>query len=157
MEWVRPVPKAPERSWHASGPSFRPNRRFSTHFGPFSMIWARTDIVDPTWTSRTRPGTAPWSGLDPSQRLRNGPGMLLDQVSGQTVDSGPIRLIFYDLGPNRHFGPDLDLQDQARDWLGSPGPSHTFLFLTQTIKPIFFCFRGGSASAERPLPLPALF
>ena len=34
-------------------------------------------------------GTAPWSGLDPSQRLRNGPGMLLDQVSRQTVDSGP--------------------------------------------------------------------
>ena len=36
------------------------------------------------------PGTAPWSGLDPSQRLRNGPGMLLDQVSAQTVDSRPI-------------------------------------------------------------------
>ena len=26
LEWVRPVPKAPEQSWHASGPSFRPNR-----------------------------------------------------------------------------------------------------------------------------------
>ena len=24
-EWVRPIPKALERSWHASGPSFRPN------------------------------------------------------------------------------------------------------------------------------------
>ena len=34
LEWVRPVPKAPEQSWHASGPSFRQNRRFSTHFGP---------------------------------------------------------------------------------------------------------------------------
>ena len=45
--------------------------------------------MDPTWTSRTRPGTAPWSGLDPSQRLRNGPGMLLDQVSAQTIDSAP--------------------------------------------------------------------
>ena len=27
----------------------------------------------------------------------------------------PIRAIFDDLGPNRHFGWDLDLQDQARD------------------------------------------
>ena len=26
LEWVRPLPKAPERSWHASGPSFSPNR-----------------------------------------------------------------------------------------------------------------------------------
>ena len=99
-----------------------------------------TDIVDSTWTSRTRPGMAPWRGLDPSQRLRRTrvqvmiwvkvfalesmslgnhtgrPGRLigsfghilsdfwpqkwsgwvrttlrihLDQVSGQTVDSGP--------------------------------------------------------------------
>ena len=36
------------------------------------------------------PGTAPWSGLDPSQTLRSGPGMLLDQCSAQTVDSGPF-------------------------------------------------------------------
>ena len=34
----------------------------------------------------------------------------------------PIRAIFDDLGSNRHFGPDLDLQDQARDWPGGPGP-----------------------------------
>ena len=34
LEWVRPVPKAPEQSWHASGPSFKPSRRFSAHFGP---------------------------------------------------------------------------------------------------------------------------
>ena len=27
----------------------------------------------------------------------------------------PIRTIFDDLGPNRHCGPDLDLQDQAGD------------------------------------------
>ena len=26
LEWVRPVPKAPERSWHASGTGFRPHR-----------------------------------------------------------------------------------------------------------------------------------
>ena len=38
----------------------------------------------------------------------------------------PIRAVFDDLGPNRHFGPDLDLQDQARDWPGGPGPAHTF-------------------------------
>ena len=84
---VRMGPDNPQDSF---GPSFRSNGRFWTRFGPFSMIWARTDIVDPTWTSRTRPGTAPWSGLDPSQRLRNSPGMLLDQVSGQTVDSRPV-------------------------------------------------------------------
>ena len=33
----------------------------------------------------------------------------------------PFRAIFDDLGPNRHCGPDLDLQDQARDWPGGPG------------------------------------
>ena len=71
---VRMGPDNPQDSF---GPSFRPNGRFWTRFKSFSMIWARTDIVDPTWTSRTRPGRAPWSGLDPSQRLRNGPGMLL--------------------------------------------------------------------------------
>ena len=56
-----PVPNAPERSWHASGPIFRPNGRFWTRFGPFLMIWARTDILGGTWTSRTRPspGLAP--------------------------------------------------------------------------------------------------
>ena len=36
----------------------------------------------------------------------------------------PIRAIFDDLGPNRHFGRDLDLQDQARDWRGGPDPAH---------------------------------
>ena len=37
---------------------------------------------------------APWSGLDPSQTLRSGPGMLLDRFSAQTVDSGPISVHF---------------------------------------------------------------
>ena len=45
LEWVRPVPKAPEQSWHASGPSFRPNRRFSTHFGPNLMFLAPTGTL----------------------------------------------------------------------------------------------------------------
>ena len=57
MEWVRPIPKAGERSWHASGPSFSPKGRFWTRFGSFLMIWARTDILGGTWTSRTRPRT----------------------------------------------------------------------------------------------------
>ena len=35
-------------------------------------------------------GTAPWSGLDPSQTLRSGPGMFLYRLSAQTVDSGSI-------------------------------------------------------------------
>ena len=79
----------PDMPQDSFGLCFGPNNRFWIRFGPFSMIWARTDIVDPTWTSKTKPETSPWSGLDLSQKLRNGPGMLLDQVSGQTVDSGP--------------------------------------------------------------------
>ena len=39
-----PVGKAPERSWHASGAIFSPNRRFRTPFGPFLTILARADI-----------------------------------------------------------------------------------------------------------------
>ena len=51
LEWVRPVPKAPERSWHASGPSFRPNRGLSTHFGPNLMFLDRTrTLVSQDWT-----------------------------------------------------------------------------------------------------------
>ena len=50
-----PVRNAPERSWHASGSIFTPSRRFWTRFGPILMIWARADILGPTWTSRTRP------------------------------------------------------------------------------------------------------
>ena len=37
----------------------------------------------------------------------------------------PIRAIFDDFGPNRHFGWDLDLQDQAGDWPGGSGPPGT--------------------------------
>ena len=52
LEWVRPPPKAPERSWHASGPSFRPNRRFSTHFGPNLVFLAgKPDPLSETSTS----------------------------------------------------------------------------------------------------------
>ena len=40
LEWVGPIPTAPERSWHASGPSFRPNHRFLTHYGSNLMFWA---------------------------------------------------------------------------------------------------------------------
>ena len=79
-----------DKPQNSFGLCFGPNGPFSTHFEPFSMIWPRTDLVNPTWTSMTRPGTAPWSGLDPSQRLRNSLGMLLDPVSGQTDSSRPI-------------------------------------------------------------------
>ncbi len=51
----------------------------------------------------------------------------------------PIRVIFDDLGPNRHFGRDLDLQDQARDWPGGPGPAHICSHKTKTV----FFFGGG--------------
>ena len=54
MEWVRPIPNAPERSWHASGPIFSPNRRFWTHFGPFLMFLAR--LENQVW-AKTWPGT----------------------------------------------------------------------------------------------------
>ena len=51
LEWVRPVPKSPERSWHASGPSFRPNRRFANHFGPNLMSLDQTrTLVNRDWT-----------------------------------------------------------------------------------------------------------
>ena len=51
LEWVRPVPKLLERSWHASGPSFKPNRRFSTQFGPNLMFLDRTGtLVNQDWT-----------------------------------------------------------------------------------------------------------
>ena len=43
LEWVRPIPNAPERSWHASGPIFSPNHRFWTHFGSFLMFLARLE------------------------------------------------------------------------------------------------------------------
>ena len=39
------VRNAPERSWHAAGPLFRPNSRFWNQFGSFLMIWARIDIL----------------------------------------------------------------------------------------------------------------
>ena len=51
LEWVRHIPKAPQRSWHASGPSFRPNRLFSTHFGPNLMFLDGTGtVVNEDWT-----------------------------------------------------------------------------------------------------------
>ena len=39
----------------------------------------------------------------------------------------PIRAIFNDLGPNRHFGPDFD---QARAWPGGPKPEMPIWDLT---------------------------
>ena len=54
LERVRPIPNAPERSWHASGPSFTPNGRFWTHFGPFLMFLAR--LENQVW-AKTWPGT----------------------------------------------------------------------------------------------------
>ena len=49
-----------------------------------------------------------------------------------------IWAIFHDLGPNRHFGQDLDFQAQARDWQGGPSP-HFFL----TKKEMSFFVFGG--------------
>ena len=55
----------------------------------------------------------------------------------------PIRAIFDDLGPNRHFGRDLDLQDQARDWPGGPGPAHTFSLSRKKKRAGLFLFSAG--------------
>ena len=57
----------------------------------------------------------------------------------------PIRVIFDDLSPNRHFGWDLDLQDQARDWLGGAGLTHT-VFLTKKITSCCSMFSRGLAT-----------
>ncbi len=52
----------------------------------------------------------------------------------------PIRAILDDLGPDQHFGPDLDFQDQARvpgtGWEALAQP--IFLFLTKQIKHTLF-------------------
>ena len=60
----------------------------------------------------------------------------------------PIRAIFDVLGPNRHCRPDLDLQDQARDWPGGPGGPAGILFFFSRIKKsrAFLIFGGGSAT-----------
>ena len=50
-EWVRLGPKAPERSWHASGASFKPNREFSSSFTPNLMFFDGTGtLVNQDWT-----------------------------------------------------------------------------------------------------------
>ena len=62
----------PPAEFHA--PSFRSNGRFWTRFGPFLMIWARTDILGGSWTSRTGLGT----GLEAQDQARDwlgGPGL----------------------------------------------------------------------------------
>ena len=51
-----------------------------------------------------------------------------------------IRAILDDLGPNRHFGRVLDLQDHPRDWPGGTGPAHIlFLPTNKENKHMFFC------------------
>ena len=62
-----PVRNAPERSWHASGAIFSPNRRFWIRFGPFLMILARTDIWAGLGQARDWPGglgTSPGTGRE---------------------------------------------------------------------------------------------
>ena len=48
----------------------------------------------------------------------------------------PIRAIFDDLGPNRHFGSDLDLQDQARDWPGPGPPGQSLAWHLSSLSPL---------------------
>ena len=72
---------------------------------------------------------------DRSETLQSGPCMVLDKFSRRTIDSG---FIFHDLGAKQHFGRDLDVQDQARDWPGGLGLAHTFLFLMKSKKHILF-------------------
>ena len=60
------------------------------------------------------PGTAPWSGLDPSQTLRSGPGMLLDRFSGTHFGS---LLMFF---------ARLENQVWAKTWPGTPNQASRF-------------------------------
>ena len=111
LEWVRPIPKAPERSWHASGPSFSPNGRFWTRFGSFLMIWARTDILGGTWTSRTRPGT----GREAQDQARDWPG-----------GPGPAHTFFF---PTNKKNAGLFLFSEGGRLPPRPaGKSRTFIF-----------------------------
>ena len=93
------VRMGPDRRYDSFGLCFKPNRRFSTHFEPFSMIRARTDILHPTWASMTRPRTATWSGLDPSKRLRKGPGSFRWKQGG----SAPLPLFAQPLHHRQPF------------------------------------------------------
>ena len=75
----------------------------------------------------------------------------------------PIRVIFYDLGPNRHFGQhldllarDLDLLDQARDWL-SPPSLHSLLKDFASL-PRFSALKQTIAKVDTlPPPIPLAF
>ena len=80
LEWVRPIPNAPERSWHASGPIFSPNGRFWTHFGPFLMFLAR--LENQVW---------PKLGPEPSTR---GPKTPTRPGGSGTFFWAPFRIFF---------------------------------------------------------------
>ena len=69
----------------------------------------------------------------------------------------PIRAIFDDLNPNRHFGQDLDLQDQGRETLARPilfflSPEMPILDLTPSPAKrslASFCVAAGDPSAKQ--------
>ena len=75
-----------------------------------------------------------WSGW-----LRTTLRIHLDQVQAKRSILDRIRAIFNDLGPNRHCGPDLHLQDQARDgpleWVGPVFLDHTGTLVNRGIGP----------------------
>ena len=85
------------------------------------------------WKPRDKPGAARaylfFLGRGTSSK-RSGAVMACFWIDFQAKPSNldPIRAIFDDLDPNRHFGRDLD---QARDWPGRPGPAHPLFCLTK--------------------------
>ena len=71
LEGVRPIPKAPERSWHASGLIFSLNHRFWRHFRQFSMFLAQlgNQVWAKTWRGPDlKIRTEPKLGLEPPTR-----------------------------------------------------------------------------------------
>merc|ERR1711966_551610 len=73
----------------------------------------------------------PKSGPDGS---RQPSGFIWTKFQPKRSTLDPIRAIFVVLGPNRHCRPNLDLQDQARDWPGGPAGPAGILFFVLTNK-----------------------
>ena len=129
LEWVRPIPKAPERSWHASGPSFRPNGRFCTRFGPFSMflarlenqVWAKTWPEPPTRAADS--GTFFWApGWGFGAKF--GPDLIfkLDQKHQKWSEMGPESTVWAENRSRSMPGPLRSLWDGSNPLKGAvPG------------------------------------
>ena len=135
FESLRPIPNAPERSWHASGSIFNPNLRFWIRFGAVLMIWAWTDIWGWTWT-RPGAGWKPWDqAWDWPEALAGGPGQRPKQKPERTNPRAPPHPLYNCLLPKHlthisHYPTNapkiVGLTNPAQAlclvWLGPRGP-----------------------------------